>query len=228
MTSVAVHTNGRWLVADTPTTALYPCACDQIDSDPPAWLVEMALREGRRRDQIPKCRPYLARKGKRAGRWWSYCDCWGRRRDGDLPGHCCAWHEHNPAYDVTSALGIATVQQPASIYAASGLPEADDGLDVEDRMVHDWETGLAPYVRRWSPAELVCLCRTPWDGITDARKVGYHCSGEGCHQNFVNWSRAVAHQKYVTMACKDPATQVNIDGVPVYRAQALGGFVVWN
>jgi hypothetical protein len=218
---------GNWLIAKTPADAPYPCACDQLDDDPPAWLVEAARRAGRSREQIPKCRPYLAQKGKRAGRWWSYCDCWGRRRDDALPEHCCAWHEHNPAYDITGALGIAAVaQRPVSIYAASGLPEADDGLDAEERIVHDWETGLAPYVRRFTAAQITCPCATPWDGITDARKVGYHCPA--CCHNFVNWGRAQAHQKYATMVCKDPATQLNIDGVPVYRAARLGGHIVWN
>lgn len=219
---------GNWLVAGTPTTGLYPCACDQVDEDPPGWLVEMAQREGRGRDQIPKCRPYLAKKGKRAGRWWSYCDCWGRRRDEALPPQCCAWHAHNPAYDITSALGIDAVRQPATVYEASGLPEPDDGLDVEDRMVHDWETGLAPYVRRWAPAELTCPCLTPWDAEKDARKMGYHCCADGCHRNFRNWSVAAAHKRYVTLPCKDPATQRNIDGEPVYRAQMVGAHIVYG
>jgi hypothetical protein len=213
------------LVAGPPAES-YPCFCDEIDDDPPEWLKEAVRRDGGNARAIRRCRPYLAKKGRNAGRWTARCDCWGRRRDDDLPGGCCANHEHNPAYDVTGALGIATVAQPATVYAASGLPEPDDGLDAEERLIHDWAAGSAPYVRRFTHAELHCPCATPWDGITDARKVGYHCSG--CHQNFVNWRRAQAHQKYVTMACKDPRTQVTIDGVPVYRATTLGGFVVWN
>jgi hypothetical protein len=217
-----------WLVAGTPMGQPYPCRCGDVDPDPPAWLIEVARRAGRSRDQIPKCRPYLAQKGKRAGRWWSYCECWGRRRDSGLPVDCCAHHEWNPAYVVTSSLGIATVQQPATVYEASGLPESDDGLDVEDRMVHDWETGLAPYARRWAAAELTCPCATPWDAERDARKMGYHCPGEGCHENFLNWSVAVAHQRFVTMPCKSPASMFDIDGRPVYRARMVGVYVVWS
>lgn len=209
-----------------PPVELYPCFCDEIDDDPPGWLVELAAREGRRRDQIPRCRPYLAKKGKYAGRWTARCDCWGRRRDERLPGHCCANHEHNPAYATTSELGIATAQQPTTIYAASGLPERDDGLDPEERLIRDWETGLAPYVRRFTPAELTCPCPTPWDGIKDARKVGYHCCA--CHQHFVSWSRALAHQRLVTVPCKDPSSQRDIDGNSVYRSKVVGAYVVWG
>lgn len=225
---------GHWIATGTALAELYPCACDEFDPDPPAWLIEAVRREGGDPKRILRCRPYLAQKGRRAGRWWSYCDCWGRRRDNGLPDHCCAWHEHNPAYAVGSTLSIgpATPTRPAtgrrSPFEVSNLPEPDDGLDVEARILLDMDTYREPWVRRWKPEEITCTCPTPWDGISDARKVGFHCCADGCHQNFRNWSASVAHHRELTAPCKDPRTQVNIDGDRVYRGQVIGTFTVWG
>lgn len=112
-------------------------------------------------------------------------------------------------------------------------PEARPMLDVElPDLGEEYSEELGeplfarrPYVPRWTAAERNCACPTPWDG--EKVKIGFHCSGDGCHQNFMSWSASIAHSKWVMDPCKDPATVLNIDGIPVYRQTAIGAHLVW-
>lgn len=240
---------GTWLVAShregRPVTSaeVYPCRCLDVDDEPPGWKLERAQREGKR--AVLRCDPYLARKGRLVGRWANRCDCWGRRRDDTLPGHCCSRHEGNPAYATTSALGIEALTADESggyplgrmlgnmaeadrQYGHDGVHVPDDDLERLERMAAPWfdhEPDPEPYVRTWSAAEVTCPCRTPWDAVKDARQCGYHCVS--CHNHFKSWAVARAHQRNVTDPCKDPARQLNVDQRPVFRVTTVGGFVVW-
>lgn len=207
-----------WLIASKaigeevwPDGSLYPCMCEQEDPDPPWWKIERAERT---RTKIYLCSPYLAKKGHWAGKVTNRCGCWGRRRDDRLPEGCCAWHDDNPAYGVTTSLGIETLQRakPRPVEEVT-LPEAP----VPER------TGV--YRRKFAKTECTCTCPTPWDEITNPMQVGYHCVS--CHTHWRSWAASVVHQRHLG-PCKDPRSAKNVDGAPIARARMDGPFLIWG
>lgn len=238
---------GIWLDSGRRTCQVDPCRCDEVDDRPPAWLVQRAERTG---EIIYRCRPYIPKKGKWAGRWHNYCPCWGRQRDG-MDAECCAWHDWNPAYVPPGAMP----ELPPGFWDGVKSPHDDLRDDLLDEFAAGWRAPHErserdtdfdwdhhsgeiehrqieePYHRRWPAVEVTCACPTPWDGMltkdgqVDARKVGYHCVS--CHHNFRSLSAAGPHQR--GLVCRAPGSILDAErGTRVYRATDDGVFVIWG
>lgn len=206
---------------------LYPCRCADLDPDPPAFVADQYPP-----GQVPRCRPWVSKKGKDFGLTLSRCPCWGRLRDERLPDTCCARHEHNPWY--LGAAEVAALKHAAIVaeYARSASP----ATVFEDVELPDDDTPGAPvrepYRRRWLADQLTCLCPTPWDHVVDKngrpleRGAGYHCVG--CHTNWVNYATATAHRRALAGPCLPPADIRDCEtGRRLLYAQDVGGFEVW-
>lgn len=225
---VASNMEGRPIPLDGP----YPCRCEDPDLDPPQWKRERAQRSGSK--VVYRCDPYLH---KTTSTWRNRCMCWGRVRADYLPEGCCANHEHSPRYSVRiDGVLLDPAVEPPPVEGAVvpaevvdvELPPDDPVEELGQRFADetgDFAVIRMPYVPRWSAAERTCECATPWDG--EKVRVGFHCCADGCHQNFASWGVSVAHHKNVTDPCRDPAKQLNIDGLPVYRPTTVGAHLVW-
>lgn len=219
-----------WLIAskllETPVyaTGVYPCLCEVPDPGAPDWKKERNQRTG---DGPPVfCEPYRAKNGRWAGKITSRCPCWGRLRVDGLPEDCCAFHPDNPAYTATSAAGIAAAGE--TTHAAPNVaqrPVQTVEMPDEREPLDDIDTITGRYRRRFTPTEITCACPTPWDAVTGPN-IGYHCVS--CHQHFASYKVALHHQRSITDPCQDPRTQVNVDGLPVYRPTTDGPFIIWR
>lgn len=230
---------GHWIVASKlegrlvvgPPAEIYPCRCADYDTSPPAFVAEQYPP-----GQVPRCRPWVSKKGRSFGLTVSRCPCWGRQRDERLPGTCCSWHEHNPTY--LPALDALALRE-AAIAVAGGKtppPEAgthpavmfeDDAESVPDEQA--WAemrpaAPVEPHRRRWTAEELTCPCPTPWDGLKT--KLGYHCMG--CHTNWVNYMTATPHRRTLAGPCRPPESIRDCEtGRALLHTRDVGGFLVW-
>jgi hypothetical protein len=194
----------KWIVTDTLSCELYPCLCDQTKA-------EAYERVG---IDDPAC---WWRDKKRPGRLASRCPCWGRARDDRLPRDCCSRHDANPTY---------LVEVPA-VEAATGSTSTGEAPEHTVARTAAGSTTGTPlaYTRRYTPEQVTCDCRTPWDGSKVA--TGIHCVQ--CHQNWKSASVMAVHQRWVTDHCRAPQSIVDCDtGRPLLAATRVGDFVVWN
>jgi hypothetical protein len=262
VTTPIVVPAGHWIVASQregrPVAGgladLYPCRCEDIDTDPPIWKRERAARTGD--PTVFICDPYVSKKGHNVGRWTNRCPCWGGRRDHAREG-CCAHHEGNPRY-----LPVGPDGRPLAAPLLAEMlhdtipPSRDAGWQAPheriERPIHDvapaaayaealgipYEAEPEPYVRRWKHAELHCDCPTPWDHMTSrdsdgklkvARGHGHHCSADGCHTNWRSYAASVVHCRDVTKPCTPPQSIVDCEtGEPLLRARMDGPYLIWG
>lgn len=195
----------KWIVTGTLTCELYPCLCKQT-------------RQQAYEDHGIEDAACWWKDKKRPGRLASRCPCWGRTRDEQLPRDCCSWHDANPTY---------LVEVPA-VEAATGSTDAGEAPEhtISARTATGSTTGTPPaYTRRYTPEQVTCDCRTPWDGQKTAG--GYHCVA--CHTNWTNSSTATVHQRDVRHPCRPPESIVDIDtGRRLLVARDVRGATVWT
>lgn len=180
-----------WLAVGKPTCLPYPCQCFAYRASRPEW--------GRERCWWVK---------RNTERTVSGCPCWGQPRDGK-PGTCCVHHSANPRY--------APPPPPPTLDDLDVAPLLDDWDRPAPRVdagLLDWngfdpEVEYASYERLWAPEELTCDCLTPFD--QDRRPTGWHCAGEGCHQNFKSYAVGAVHRRRWTEPCRPPWTIVDVD-----------------
>ncbi len=203
----------RWLGIDAPTCLPMPCQCEATKTANPEWGRRERCWWRSKRDHRIHCR----------------CPCWGSPRDG-RPGDCCAHHSANPRYigAIPETLDEAAEVQPHDVERDDPHetnPEAED----LDGLFSDWDDNpyavvRQPYVARWTRAELHCPCITPFD--QSKTSTGWHCPGEGCHQNFKSWQVGSMHRRLWTEPCRPPAGLVDVDtGQHLMRQDAQG---VWG
>jgi hypothetical protein len=218
----------RWIAADAPTCAGYPCMCDATKAAAPEYI----LRRGN-----PQC-------------WWtdrntgkikSRCPCWAGSRDGK-PGSCCSFHSANPLYSIPVVQGVAQAEDETGVDVQmfessqhSGETD-DDPLDeppitgrlirADDTVPADWREAWPdeerkPYVRMFEPADLTCTCVLPYQD--DKKTSVLHCTD--CHHDFGNSMAYEIHRKRWTEPCLDPADVADCwTGEPVMVCQ--GG--IWR
>jgi hypothetical protein len=205
----------QWIVATASagrpvlTCEQYPCFCLATRKSAPDWVEEATCW-------------WLSKK---TGKLESRCPCWGRQRDDTLPGDCCSNHEANPAHAVEHL--EAGIRRPVAA-AEAGSTDVSEAPEhaMSARAATGATTGQqAAYTRLWTPSEVTCDCKTPWDADKRAGG-GHHCVA--CHVNFVNDGVSAAHQRDVRDPCRDPKSIVDIDtGRRLLYARDVRGAMVW-
>lgn len=210
----------RWIATGAPTCLPTPCQCEATKAAAPEWARDRCWWKDKKTLKIK-----------------SRCPCWGARRDG-RPADCCALHLANPQYlDVRAAtfLAMSALTDPNATkdaqMTAPGADEPDErpdtgGLwdDWDDMPPNPYEVVRMPYAARWTREELHCDCSTPFD--SSKTSTGWHCPGEGCHQNFRSWQVGSMHRRFWTDPCRPPDSLVDVDtGDPLMRQDAQG---VWG
>lgn len=193
---------GIWPVTGTAACMPYPCKCADTRKSRPKWAQDSCW--------------WIKKTTERAT---SKCPCWGRVRDEALSGNCCSWHPENPRY--------APPPAPITLDDLDVAEYVWDRPERRDAAEYDWsdpEEEFAPYELLWTAEERTCGCKTPFDGARPPR--GWHCSGEGCHQDFASYAVGEVHRRRWTEPCRPPDTVRDIDtGFALLRQGADG---VWS
>jgi hypothetical protein len=196
----------RWLAADAPTCADYPCRCAETKANAPQWRKDLGNVQCWWR--------------KRTGGIASRCPCWGRAKDG-MPGDCCSHHSANPLYVWE---GEFTVNPDLQLEAAAEVPEEPDTPRPPDADRVDWgdvpwedeRPQRKPYVRRWKPEELACPCQP------GSLPKGVHCLT--CCLTFANEMAWGMHRR--DGECRFPFGVLDVDtGAALLWQDGLG---VWR
>lgn len=205
--AVPVHADdcaGRcslWVGTGTPVCQPFPCACAATKAAAPDW---------------GKLHCWWTKRGTEI--ITSRCPCWGDKRDGK-PGGCCVHHSANPRYaPPPPPRGVDDLD--VADYVEWDRPAAKP-VDIEE-LWFDPEVEFAPFIPRWTRAEMTCECPTPWDASKAVK--GWHCCD--CHGHFSSYSVGEQHRKRWTEPCRDPAGICDVDtGRPLMRQ---AGVDVWS
>jgi hypothetical protein len=118
--------------------------------------------------------------------------------------------------------GVEVAEESLDYLGPAVIPVIDVSLWLE--LPTDPEAEHGTYERRWTREELTCPCPTPWDASKTVK--GWHCTQDGCHQNFTSYSVGELHRRRWTEPCRDPGGIRDVDTGAYLMRQAADG--VWS